>query len=127
MKGRALENIHSDGISGVSYTIGLRYETDGSIIWNHCRGLGGDRGRYSVDRLADGSHRNMFEKDMEGVCCHRLEEAVQDGWEKVRAEHVKEHRAGMEQCSFTMPVPVRIFLRSRESGHLQKIKGETTV
>lgn len=100
VKGRALENIHSDGISGVSYTIGLRYETDGSIIWNR-RGLVIEGATQLTVWLTAAT--DMFEKDMEGVCCHRLEEAVQDGWEKVRAEHVKEHRAGMEQCSFTMP------------------------
>lgn len=100
VQGRALENIHSDGVSGVSYTIGLHYETDGKISWNR-RGLViEDASRLTVWLSAA---TDMFEKDMETLCSSRLEKAVKAGWEKVREEHIKEHRAGMEQCMFTMP------------------------
>ena len=95
-----MENIHSDGVSGVSYTIGLHYETDGKSSWNR-RGLViEDASRLTVWLSAA---TDMFEKDMETLCSSRLEKAVKAGWEKVREEHIKEHRAGMEQCMFTMP------------------------
>lgn len=108
----------------MSYTIGLRYETDGSIIWNR-RGLVIEGATQLTVWLTAAT--DMFEKDMEGVCCHRLEEAVQDGWEKVRAEHVKEHRAGMEQCSFTMPDTHADLPTEQRIRAFAENKGETTV
>lgn len=98
--GRALENIHSDGLTGVSYDICLCYETDGQVNWNR-RGLVIDGASYLTVFLT--SATDMFEKDPQAVCSKRLEKAVAKGYEAVRADHIAEHSQGMNRCTFTMP------------------------
>ena len=99
-KGRALENIHSDGLSGVSYEIGLRYETDGAVEWNR-RGLVIENATYLT--LFVTAATDMFEQDPGALCRSRLEQAAAKGWEAVRSGHIAEHSAGMGRFSFQMP------------------------
>ncbi|MDD6032904.1 MAG: glycoside hydrolase family 95 protein [Oscillospiraceae bacterium] len=98
--GRALENIHSDGLTGVSYEILLSYETDGQISWNR-RGLivtGASRLTVLLTAAAD-----MFEKDPGEICRRRLESALKKGYEALRDAHTAEHAGWMNRCTFTMP------------------------
>lgn len=98
--GRALENIHSDGLTGVSYDICLCYETDGQVNWNR-RGLVIEGASYLTVFLT--SATDMFEKDPQAVCRCRLEKAVAKGYEAIRVDHVADHSQGMNRCTFTMP------------------------
>lgn len=98
VRGRALENIHSDGVTGTAYAMDLYYETDGQIVWNR-RGLviqGATRLTVWVTAATD-----MFDRDYEETCRQRLLHGA--GWDIVCDRHVIEHREGMERCSFTMP------------------------
>lgn len=100
VSGRALENIHSDGLTGVSYAIALCYETDGEITWNR-RGLvvqGASRLTLWLTAATD-----MFDRDYEETCRQRLLHGAETGWKDIYDRHVREHREGMERCSFTMP------------------------
>ena len=98
--GRALENIHSDGLTGVSYDICLRYDTDGHVSWNR-RGLVITGASHLTVFLT--SATDMFEKDPAGICRQRLENALAKGYEAVRAAHIAEHSQWMNRCAFTMP------------------------
>ena len=100
VNGRALENIHSDGLTGAAYVIGLSYETDGNVNWSR-RGLVLE-GASSLTVWVTAS-TSMFDAAMEHTCRERLTAAQKLGWETVLARHVQEHREGMERCTFTMP------------------------
>lgn len=100
VRGRALENIHSDGLHGVSYQMGVHYETDGNISWNR-RGLVIEGASQLTVWVTAAT--NFYINDVEAVCRQRLERAEIDGWETVKERHLEEHRAGMNQCTFTMP------------------------
>lgn len=98
--GRALENIHSDGLNGICYSMLLRYETDGAVSWDR-RGLvieGASRVTVWLSSATD-----MFETDPAAVCRRQVQNAVQKGWEEVCAEHIREYRAGMDSCLFELP------------------------
>lgn len=100
VSGIALENIHSDGLHGMSYEMLLFYDTDGEVHWNR-RGLIFEGATFLTVFLS--SATSMFEKDPAECCCLRLEAAVQKGWEAVKADHVADHAEGMGRCFFTMP------------------------
>lgn len=100
VKGRALENIHSDGVTGTAYAMGLCYETDGEVAWNR-RGLIIEGATRLTVWLA--ASTDMFDGAYEETCGQRLRHAAEAGWEAVYDRHVIEHREGMERCSFTMP------------------------
>lgn len=98
--GRALENIHSDGLTGVSYQIRLCYETDGRIEWNR-RGLViGDASTLTVFLTAA---TDFFGDDPGTLCRERLEKALRKGYGAVRADHIAEHAEAMGRCTFVMP------------------------
>jgi len=100
VQGLGLENIHSDGLHGVSYRILLFYDTDGEVQWNR-QGPIISRSTYLVVFLTAAT--DLFEEDPMEVCRFHLEGAVQKGWEAVKADHVADHSEGMGRCSFTMP------------------------
>ena len=76
--GRALENIHSDGLSGVSYSMLLHYETDGTVSWNR-RGLVIEGASKVTVWLAAAT--DLFEKDPDAACLKQVQRALQKGWE----------------------------------------------
>lgn len=100
VQGRALENIHSDGLSGVSYWVLLHYETDGAVSWNR-RGLVIEGASEVTVWLA--ASTDMFEKNPAAVCRCRVLDAAKKGWETVCADHIRAHRAGMGTCTFELP------------------------
>ena len=98
--GRALENIHSDGLSGVSYSMLLHYETDGTVSWNR-RGLVIEGASKVTVWLAAAT--DLFEKDPDAACLKQVQRALQKGWEAVRRDHLTEYQAGMKASSFSLP------------------------
>lgn len=98
--GRALENIHSDGLTGVSYCIRLHYETDGSVSWNR-RGLVIENA--SVLTVILTAATDFFGDEPARLCRRRLENALSKGYDAVRADHLAEHTEAMNRCAFTMP------------------------
>lgn len=98
--GRALENIHSDGLTGVSYCIRLFYETDGRVFWDR-RGLVIEHATTLTVFLAAAT--DFLGEDPEQTCRLRLKQAVLKGYEAVRADHLAEHTAAINRCTFTMP------------------------
>ena len=98
--GRALENIHSDGLSGVSYSMLLHYETDGTVSWNR-RGLVIEGASKVTVWLAAAT--DLFEKDPDAACLKQVQRAMQKGWEEVRRDHLTEYQAGMKASSFSLP------------------------
>ncbi len=100
VSGIALENIHSDGLHGVSYEIWLTYETDGEVRFDR-RGLILEGATFLTVFLAAAT--DMFEEEPLECCRLRLDKAAKKGWERVKSDHVAEHREGMNRCSFTMP------------------------
>lgn len=100
VSGRALENIHSDGLNGVCYSMLLHYETDGTVSWDR-RGLlikGASRVTIWLSSATD-----MFEADPAAVCRRQVQNAAKKGWEEVWAAHVREYRSGMDRCRFELP------------------------
>lgn len=100
VSGRALENIHSDGLTGVSYAIRLWYETDGAVSWNR-RGLVVENATVLTVFLTAAT--DFFGDDPDKLCRSRLLEAVSKGYHAVRADHLAEHTEAMNRCTFTMP------------------------
>lgn len=99
VKGRALENIHSDGITGVSYTIALHFETDGKVSWNR-RGLVIENATALTIYLT--ATTSMFDSQMEETCQNRLAAAMKKGWDALLSEHIEEHSNLMNQCTLMM-------------------------
>ena len=99
VRGRALENIHSDGLTGVSYGVFLRYETDGSVVW-HRRGLVVENASKLTVFLTAAT--DFFGEDPEEVCRRRIEAAGQKGYEAVKSAHLQEHTEAMNRCTLTM-------------------------
>lgn len=97
--GHALENIHSDGKTGVSYFMRLDFQTDGEVSWSR-RGLIINNATYLTVSMA--SATSMFETDMENTCKKQILEATEKGFEMLLEEHKAEHSALMNACTFTM-------------------------
>ena len=100
VKGRALENIHSDGLHGVSYSMRLRMETDGTLSWSR-KGLLVDQATSLVICLAAAT--DMFNQDPDGQCRMRLDKVQPLSWDAILAAHMAEHAAWMNRCSLTLP------------------------
>ena len=98
--GRALENIHSDGLTGVAYEMLLTYDTDGRVEWNR-RGLIISGATYLDVFLTAAT--DMFGEDVDAVCRSRIEAARAKGYDALRAAHVAEHSGRMNACTLTLP------------------------
>lgn len=97
--GRALENIHSDGLHGVEYRCHLRYFTDGTVFWNR-RGLLIDGATHLEVYVTAAT--SLFGADMEKVCRERLT-ALDSGWDALLEEHIREHSGWMNRCTLWLP------------------------
>lgn len=100
VSGRALENIHSDGLHGVTYTIKVRYLTDGEVSWSR-KGLIIKNATKLVCYLA--AVTSMFQDAMEETCEAILSKAVDRGWMDLYQEHCKEHASYMNRCQLHLP------------------------
>lgn len=100
VRGRALENIHSDGLTGVQYFMELVYVTDGTVSWNR-RGLIFENASFLTVRLSAAT--DLFDSHPSETCALRLKAVQSMDWETLKARHIAEHRAGMERCRFSMP------------------------
>ena len=100
VSGRALENIHSDGLTGVSYCICLHYETDGEVSWNR-RGLVMENASALTVFLTAAT--DFSGNNPEELCRGRVLKAVAKGYDAIRADHLAEHTKAMNRCTFTMP------------------------
>jgi len=94
--GRALENIHSDGVTGVAYEIRMRFETDGRVEWSRRGALIGSAS-YLVIRLTAST-------DWSAVTAEAaMERAIRRGFEEARAGHIAEHSGWMKRCELSLP------------------------
>lgn len=100
VKGRALENIHSDGVTGTAYAMALCYETDGQVSWNR-RGLVIKGASWLTVWLS--ASTDMFDPGFEETCRQRVFHAAKKGWKDIYERHIGQHREAMERCTFTMP------------------------
>lgn len=99
-QGRALENIHSDGLTGVQYFMRLVYDTDGQVSWNR-RGLILEGASYLTVYLTAAT--DMFDPHPQETCEARLKAAEELGWPGLKERHLADHRAGMDSFRFSMP------------------------
>ena len=99
VRGRALENIHSDGLTGVEYYMRLRIITDGELSWSR-RGILIDGASSLVLYLAAAT--NFFHDDLDDRCKGRIEAAEKAAWQQVSEEHCAEHSAWMNRCSLVL-------------------------
>lgn len=100
VKGRALENIHSDGLHGVEYTIKLKLVTDGVISCSR-KELLIDNASTLIVYLT--SATNMFFENIDEHCEKLLNSAKNLSWEKLFAQHCEEHISWMGKCKFNLP------------------------
>ncbi len=100
VKGRALENIHSDGLRGVEYTIRLRMDTDGSVSWSR-KGIMVDNATSLILYLTAAT--DMFYPDKEEYCKKLIDMTENMSYDKIYAEHCTEHSAWMNKCELTLP------------------------
>lgn len=99
VKGRALENIHSSGLTGVEYSMVLSFDTDGSFEWSR-RGILIDGAAYVTLYLASGT--TMFDENPEESCRSLIAAAQSLGFDALLQEHTEDHKSLMSRCSFTM-------------------------
>lgn len=100
VRGRALENIHSDGLHGVSYTMRLRMETDGLLSWSR-NGVLIDQATSLVICLT--AVTDMYNQDPDSQCQMLLDKVQPMSWDAILAAHMEEHAAWMGRCSLTLP------------------------
>lgn len=100
VKGRALENIHSDGLHGVEYTIRLRMVTDGKASWSR-KGIHVENATNLTLYLTAAT--DMFDKSMEEHCKKLINNAENLSWEKLFTEHCSEHSEWMSKCELVLP------------------------
>ncbi|MDQ6418124.1 glycoside hydrolase family 95 protein [Paenibacillus sp. LHD-117] len=100
VRGRALENIHSDGLHGVSYYGRLQLVTDGQIESSK-QGVLVKNATEMVAYLT--IMTDMFTDDMKGRCAERAQSAVNKGWDKLLQAHTNEHVQWMDRCMLNLP------------------------
>lgn len=98
--GMALENIHSDGLHGVTYRICLQMETDGKVM----RGRDGFRveGARKITVYLTAAC-DLYGMDAVALAEKRLADAVCAGYDDLYAKHVGDMRRQMAQCVLTLP------------------------
>ena len=97
--GRALENIHSDGLHGVRYAMRLAVETDGASSWTRF-GIAIDGATHLTLRMTAAT--SLFGEDPEALCAQRLEAVCAQSWDALRARHVEAHRGWMDRCTLSL-------------------------
>ena len=99
VNGRALENIHSDGLNGVEYCCHLRYNTDGKIAWSR-KGIVITEATDLICYITTAT--NMFYPNFVEICNSGIIGAESKGFDALLEEHIKEHSSWMNKCSFEM-------------------------
>lgn len=97
--GRALENLHSDGLTGTTYAMELSFETDGSVAWNR-RGLILEGASYCNVVLSGAA--SLFEKDPAALCAQRVAAAKSRTWAELLEEHREDQKSRMEACTLSL-------------------------
>lgn len=117
VKGRALENLHSDGLHGVEYFMKLKFITDGK--WDRFRqGIAIQNATYLTIFLAAGT--NMFTPEIESVCDIQLQKAERIGYEQLYSRHIREHASWMSRCELYLEKTEASFLPTDQ--RIQKYK-----
>ena len=98
--GMALENIHSDGLHGVSYRICLQMETDGKTM----RGRDGFRVEGAREiTLYLSAACDLYGMDAVGLAEKRLADAVCAGYDALLSQHIADMDKSMGRCVLTLP------------------------
>lgn len=99
LKGRALENIHSNGLEGVQYQGNMSILTEGkaSLVRD---GVVISQANEVIIILATAT--DMFNDNIEKICETCLEQAEKKGWEKLYKDHCKEHESWMSKCNLEL-------------------------
>ncbi len=98
--GRALENIHSDGLTGVLYKVQMEIITDGVL-------MGGRDTTYISNAteivLLIACHTNFFDEDYEAITQRTIERAKSRTYDELKSAHIKEHSELMGRFNFDLP------------------------
>ena len=98
--GMALENIHSDGLHGVSYRICLQIDTDGKIL----RARDGFRVEGAKEiTLYLTAACDLYGMDAVGLAEKRLADAVSAGYDTLFSQHIADMGKCMARCVLTLP------------------------
>lgn len=98
--GIALENIHSDGLHGVSYCMKLQVQTDGMVTRTR-DGLRVKETKEIILYLACAC--DLYGINAVSLVHERLEAALEMGYEKLLHQHKDDFCEKMKRCTLTLP------------------------